>query len=126
MVHFTQPPGASLNDPASWDAGLLLGMSFIQLFFLSNLLSSFSCILMIGIVLAIARYKTMYCLSVGLHTGWVTVYKVYQGDLSNPEIQPSILVGMLIRDGLFALAFLLITLGLMLHYVKRFHGEKVD
>ena len=128
VVHFTQPPkGMALLGPGEWDSGLrFLWMSITQLFSLSNVVSSFSCILMVGIVLAVARYKTAgLAVAIGLHTGWIVVYKVFtKATSANPEVERSILVGGSIRDGLLALSFLVITLGFVLHYAKRFYVEK--
>ena len=130
LVHFTQPPkGLVVSDPYAWYAGFeFLAQSMAVLFEAHNVVASFFCLFGVGLILAIARCKTGgLALSVGLHAGWILVYKGFtEGFYSNPDIEGSYIFGKSIREGLFPLAILLITLGLVMHYAKIVYGEKRD
>lgn len=82
FVHFLEPPvGTKIADPEALNAGFILLGHILQRFsdFLP-MVSGFSVIFAVGLVLAIARWKTASLwLPIGLHAGWVFSFKVFNG-----------------------------------------------
>ena len=124
FVHFLEPPAAArLLDPESWSAGFaLLGQIFLRFADPLSMLSRFSNLAAVGIVLAYARYRTASLwLPAGLHLGWVLGMKVFKSATwavaGLPEAAQWVVGGSLL-EGLLPLSMVIIT-GLLVHGMTR-------
>ena len=123
FLHFLEPPvGFAILDPAAPTAGFeLLGRIFLHFADPRFLVTDFATLFVIGMILAWARVHTSALwFSIGLHAGWVMVFKTCNllfVDVSGHPLHPWG-VGQNIRSGLLPM----ITLGLtaaLCHFVMR-------
>lgn len=113
LVHFLKPYYGSkeILDGGSADAGFRLlaqiGERFIHP---EDFIGVFLTLFVVGVVLAIARYKTGYLwMPIGLHAGWVFTLKVYQSLTNNTGTANPVFYGNDIREGLLPLVFVGLT-----------------
>jgi membrane protease YdiL (CAAX protease family) len=106
FTHFLKPPiGAAVADPASPWAGLeWLGMIVARFGDPMPMIGQFSTLLMVGIVLSYARWRTASLwLPIGLHAGWVfalAIFKTLTGPVKSIEAPARYLVGLTLREGI--------------------------
>lgn len=124
LVHFLEPPmGAKVPDPEALDAGfVLLGQIFGRFADPLSMASRFSVLAAVGVVLAVARYRTASLwLPVGLHAGWVFGFALFKSAtwpvLGLPEAARW-LVGMSLLEGLLPMVIVVIT-GLLVVWMTR-------
>ncbi len=127
-VHFLQPSGGVIiSDPASSLAGfellakILLRFTNPQIF-----LADFFTIFTIGLMLALARFRTgALWFSIGLHAGWIVAFKgfgLFHRAVENNPLE-SWSIGDSVRSGVFPVLTLGIT-AVLCHFVLRcFEGE---
>ncbi len=114
-VHFLQPPkDAILTEPGSAGAGFeLLGLIGMRFLHPEAMLYEFSTLLLVGLILAYARYRTASLwLPIGLHAGWILAFKVFKKVAERDPNLPDrydIFIGDLLTEGLIPLATLLLT-----------------
>ncbi|BDS08407.1 hypothetical protein NT6N_34470 [Oceaniferula spumae] len=136
-VHFLSPlHGALLSEPGQWDTGFrmlsLVGQRFMHL---HEFALPFLTMLMMGGILAYARYRTASLwLPIGMHLGWVFVHSLFQeiaspssGHVSSAEF----FISADRKSGVLPLAVLVAT-GLLVHFfvhaseVRRHVREEKD
>jgi membrane protease YdiL (CAAX protease family) len=124
FVHFLQPPAmARVPDPEASNAGfILLGQIFSRFAEPLNLISRFSILAAVGVVLAYARLRTASLwLPVGLHVGWVFGVGMFKAAtwpvIGLPEAARW-LVGMSLLEGLLPLSVVIVT-GVLVHLMTR-------
>ena len=124
LLHFLQPPDElQVSDPESALAGFemlkLLGMRLLDPI---PFINEFFTLLVIGIILAYARYATASLwLPIGLHAGWAFAYKLFDAIAMRTEsdgANTSILVGPDIKSGLIPVATLAVT-AILVHLFTR-------
>lgn len=129
LVHFTQPPkGIVISSPDHWSSGFeFLWNAGLELCTAKNVAASFLGLFAVGVILAFARVATgRLWLAIGLHAGWVFVYKVFnEGCVVNGEVSQPLVVGGSLREGLLPLAVLVITMGMVMHWTKRRYDQKI-
>ena len=128
FVHFLEPPaGASVPDPEAANAGfILLGQIFSRFADPLALLGRFMVLASVGVVLAIARWRTgSLWLPIGLHAGWVFAYVVFKSATWPVADLPEMarwLVGMSLLEGLLPLTMMVIT-GVVVAFLTRPRDE---
>lgn len=131
FVHFLQPPPqAKVPDPEAANAGfVLLGQIFSRFADPLNLLSRFSILAAVGLVLAYARGRTASLwLPVGLHAGWVfgmVIFKSATWPVAGLPEAVRWLVGMSLLEGLMPLSVVLVT-GVLVHWMTRPQEKPAD
>ncbi|MGA0846046.1 MAG: CPBP family intramembrane glutamic endopeptidase, partial [Luteolibacter sp.] len=123
FLHFLQPPpGHEIAAPDSWAAGFQL-LEGILLHFINPrfVVLDFSVLLLVGMILAWARIRTgALWFSIGLHAGWVFVFKassmLFSPILSHP-LHPW-WMGSSLRSGLISLLVLGLTWLLSIRVVR--------
>lgn len=124
FVHFLEPPdGATVPDPEAATAGfVLLGQIFERFADPLSMLSRFSIIAMVGVVLAYARYRTASLwLPIGLHVGWVFGVKMFKAATWQVVGLPEAvqwLIGRSLLEGLLPLSVVGVT-GVLVHAMTR-------
>jgi membrane protease YdiL (CAAX protease family) len=124
FVHFLQPPPmARVPDPEAANAGfVLLGQIFSRFADPLNLVSRFSILATVGVVLAYARYRTASLwLPVGLHAGWVFgigMFKAATWPVGSLPEAVRWLVGLSLLEGLLPLSVVVVT-GVLVHLMTR-------
>lgn len=124
FVHFLQPPPfVRVPDPESSSAGFfLLGQIFARFANPLELLSSFTVLMAVGVVLAYARVRTASLwLPVGLHFGWVVgvgMFKSATWAVANLPEAIRWFVGPTLREGLLPLSMVMVT-GVLVHFMTR-------
>jgi membrane protease YdiL (CAAX protease family) len=124
FVHFLQPPAmARVPDPEASNAGfILLGQIFGRFAEPLNLISRFSILAAVGVVLAYARYRTASLwLPIGLHIGWVFgvgMFKAATWPVASLPEAARWLVGMSLLEGLLPLSVVIVT-GMLVHLMTR-------
>lgn len=114
-VHFLEPPpGHSVPDPEALDAGfVLLGQIFSRFTDPLHMLSRFSILFAVGVVLAVARIRTASLwMPFGLHAGWIiglSVFKSATWPASGLPEWTSWLVGTTLLEGLIPLVMVGLT-----------------
>ena len=125
VVHFLKPyhGSAEIVDPGAWNSGfILLGQIGERFIHPEDFIGIFLTLFLVGVVLAIARYKTGYLwMPIGLHAGWVFALKVYQKLTDNTGEANPVLYGSDIREGLVPLIFVLLTGLSMVMYLRTKH-----
>lgn len=115
FVHFLEPEqGVQVQDPESLTAGFsLLGHILERFGDPIDLVGRFLLLTAIGIVLAVARYRTAsLCLPIGLHAGWIfgyTVFKAATSEVQGQTMISKLLVGGSLMEGLLPLIMILLT-----------------
>jgi membrane protease YdiL (CAAX protease family) len=128
FVHFLKPPpGEAVPDPEALDAGfVLLGQIFARFADPQHLLSRFSILFAVGVVLAVARYRTASLwLPFGLHAGWIIGLKVFKSatwPVSGLPEWATWLVGGTLLEGLLPLAMVGLT-GVLVVALVRSAGD---
>ncbi|WP_264489968.1 CPBP family intramembrane glutamic endopeptidase [Luteolibacter arcticus] len=124
FVHFLQPPPfVRVPDPESSSAGFyLLGQIFSRFANPLELVSSFTVLMAVGVVLAYARVRTASLwLPIGLHFGWVVGVGMFKAAtwpvLGLPEATRWF-VGPTLREGLLPLSVVMVT-GILVHLMTR-------
>ncbi|WP_353566467.1 CPBP family intramembrane glutamic endopeptidase [Haloferula sargassicola] len=124
-VHFLEPPrGATVPDPEALDAGfVLLGQILHHFIDPLALAGRFFSILAVGLVLAVARYRTASLwLPIGLHAGWIFAYQVFKGatwPVAQLPASSKLLVGSTILEGLVPLGLAVVTGMLVMAMTER-------
>ncbi len=124
FVHFLQPPPfAKVPDPEASNAGfILLGQIFGRFAEPLNLISRFSILAAVGVVLAYARFRTASLwLPIGLHIGWVFGVGMFKAATWPVAALPEAarwLVGMSLLEGLLPLSVVIVT-GMLVHLMTR-------
>jgi uncharacterized protein len=124
FVHFLEPaPFSKVPDPEASNAGfILLGQIFSRFADPLNLISRFSLLAAVGVVLGYARYRTASLwLPLGLHIGWVFGVLLFKGATWPVVALPSAvrwLVGMSLLEGLLPLSVVIVT-GMLVHLMTR-------
>ena len=124
FVHFLEPPrGATVPDPEAANAGLIfLGKIFHRFADPLSMVSRFSILAMVGVVLAYARYRTASLwLPIGLHVGWVFgmgMFKAATWPVMGLPEQIRWLIGMSLLEGLLPLSVVAVT-GALVHAMTR-------
>lgn len=124
FVHFLEPAdGAVVPDPEAANAGfILLGQIFNRFADPLSMLSRFSIIAMVGVVLAYARYRTASLwLPIGLHIGWVFGVKMFKAATWQVVGLPEgvqWLIGRSLLEGLLPLSVVGVT-GMLVHAMTR-------
>ena len=124
FVHFLQPPnGATVPDPEASNAGfILLGQIFGRFADPLSMVSRFSILAMVGVVLAYARYRTgSLWMPVGLHVGWVFgvgMFKAATWPVMGLPDAVRWLIGMSLLEGLLPLSVVAVT-GVLVHAMTR-------
>jgi len=128
FVHFLEPPvGSRVPDPEAMNAGfILLGQIFGRFADPMSLLGRFLVLASVGVVLAIARWRTgSLWLPIGLHAGWVFAYVIFKAATWPVANLPEIarwLVGVSLLEGLLPLTMMVIT-GLLVAFLTRSRNE---
>ncbi len=124
FVHFLEPPRmARVPDPEAANAGfILLGQIFARFADPMSMVSRFSILAVVGVVLSYARYRTASLwLPVGLHIGWVFGMGMFKAAtwpvVGLPEAMRW-LVGMSLLEGLLPLSVVAVT-GVLVHAMTR-------
>ncbi len=124
FVHFLSPPPlARVPDPEAANAGfILLGQIFSRFADPLSMVSRFSILAMVGVVLAYARYRTASLwLPVGLHAGWVFGIGIFKAATWPVAGLPEVvrwLVGLSLLEGLLPLSVVVAT-GVLVHLMTR-------
>ena len=124
FVHFLEPPhGTTVPDPEAANAGfVLLGQIFSRFADPLSIVSRFSILAMVGVVLAYARYRTASLwLPVGLHLGWVFgmgMFKAATWPVMGLPEAARWLIGMSLLEGLLPLSVIGVT-GVLVHAMTR-------
>lgn len=123
FLHFLQPPpGHEIATPGGWAAGFQL-LEGILLHFTNPrfVVLDFSVLLMVGMILAWARICTgALWFPIGLHAGWVFIFKA-SGMLLSPVLSHPVQpwwVGASLRSGLLPLLVLILTWLLSIRVVR--------
>lgn len=115
FVHFLEPPvGVTVPDPEAKDAGfVLLGHILGRFADPLSMVSRFSVLLGVGIVLGVARYRTASLwLPLGLHAGWIlclSLFKAATWPVAGLPEAARWLVGSSLLEGVLPLAVVVIT-----------------
>jgi len=131
FVHFLEPPAlARVPDPESANAGfLLLGQIFGRFADPLSLVSRFSILAAVGVVLAYARFRTASLwLPVGLHLGWVFgmgMFKAATWPVVGLPEAVRWLVGLSLLEGLLPLSMVVLT-GIVVHGMTRPREEALE
>lgn len=131
FVHFLQPPAlARMPDPESANAGfLLLGQIFSRFADPMSLVSRFSILTVVGVVLAYARFRTASLwLPVGLHLGWVFgmgMFKAATWPVTGLPEAVRWLVGPNLLEGLLPLSMVVLS-GIVVHGMTRPRDEPLE
>jgi len=124
FVHFLQPPPfVRVPDPESASAGFfLLSQIFSRFANPMELVSSFTLLLAVGVVLAYARVRTASLwLPIGLHFGWVVgvgMFKAATWAVYGLPPATKWFVGPTLREGLLPLSVVIVT-GMLVHLMTR-------
>lgn len=124
FVHFLEPPrGATVPDPEAANAGfILLGQIFSHFADPLSIVSRFSILAMVGVVLAYARYRTASLwLPIGLHLGWafgMGMFKAATWPVMGLPEAARWLIGMSLLEGLLPLSVISVT-GVLVHAMTR-------
>ncbi|MGB6223687.1 lysostaphin resistance A-like protein [Haloferula sp.] len=132
FVHFLEPPvGVRVPDPEAADAGfVLLGQIFSRFADPFSMLGRFLVLASVGVVLAIARWRTASLwLPIGLHAGWVFSHVIFKSATWPVAGLPELVrwfVGASLLEGLLPLTIMVIT-GIVVAMLTRVpdEGEKV-
>lgn len=131
FVHFLEPPAlARVLDPEAANAGfLLLGQIFGRFADPLSMVSRFSILAAVGVVLAYARFRTASLwLPVGLHLGWVFgmgMFKAATWPVVGLPEEVRWLVGMSLLEGLLPLSVVVLT-GIVVHGMTRPREKPAD
>ena len=131
FVHFLEPPAmAKVPDPEAANAGfVLLGQIFSRFADPLSMVSRFSILATVGVVLAYARYRTASLwLPVGLHLGWVFGMGMFKAATWPVMVLPEAvrwLVGMSLLEGLLPLSVVVLT-GVVVHGMTRVRERPAD
>ncbi len=124
FVHFLEPArGATVPDPEAAHAGFVLLVQIFSRFADPlSLMSRFSILALVGVVLAYARYRTASLwLPVGLHVGWVFgmgMFKAATWPVAGLPKQVEWLIGKSLLEGLLPLSVVAVT-GALVHVMTR-------
>jgi|TARA_B110000908_G_scaffold148622_1_gene181227 membrane protease YdiL (CAAX protease family) len=128
-IHFLLPPdGVKLLNPGEADAGFrMISLVFQRFMSPQEFLLSFITLLVVGLILGYARYRTASLwLPIGLHAGWVFVHRVFQhiAELSGDHLASAeVLIGADRKSGLLPLS-LLIPTGLLVHVFLQISSDR--
>ncbi len=123
-VHFLEPPaGSRVPDPEALDAGFVLLRQILHNFIdPAELVGRFLTIFAIGVVLALARWRTASLwMPIGLHAGWVFAYQLFKGvtwPVSGLPEMARLMVGTSIIEGLVPFGLTVVT-GMLVMAVTR-------
>lgn len=115
FVHFLEPSaGSKVPDPEAMNAGFVLLGQIIERFADPvSLLSRFAVLAAVGVVLALARYRTASLwLPIGLHAGWIFCFALFKSATwPVPGLPESAawVVGLSLLEGLLPLVVVIIT-----------------
>ncbi|BCX48970.1 abortive infecation protein [Haloferula helveola] len=124
FVHFLEPPeGVVIADPEASNAGfLLLGQILARFADPLSMVSRFSVLFAVGVVLGVARWRTASLwLPIGLHAGWIFCFALFKASTWPVPGLPEVaqwLVGMSLLEGVLPLAVVVIT-GLVVAMLTR-------
>lgn len=128
FVHFLKPPdGSVITDPGNAFAGFeLLGKILLHFtnpqFFVTDFLTLF----VVGMILAWARIRTgALWFSIGLHAGWIVVFKGFNQFFEQPSSHPLYPwgIGDSLRSGILPMLALGLT-AIICHFVlKKFSAD---
>lgn len=131
FVHFLEPShGATVPDPEAANAGfVLLGQIFSRFADPLSMVSRFSILAMVGVVLAFARYRTASLwLPIGLHLGWAVgmgMFKAATWPVMGLPEAVRWLIGMSLLEGLLPLSVVGVT-GVLVHAMTRTREPMAD
>lgn len=124
FVHFLEPPvGAVIDDPEAGNAGfVLLGQILSRFADPLPMVSTFSILFAVGVVLGVARYRTASLwLPIGLHAGWILALVVFKAATWPVFELPDAarwFVGMTLLEGILPLVMVIMT-GLVVALMTR-------
>ena len=131
FVHFMDPPAMSrIPDPEAANSGfVLLGQIFSRFADPLSMVSRFSILATVGVVLAYARYRTASLwLPIGLHLGWVFGMGMFKASTWPVMVLPEAvrwLVGMSLLEGLLPLSVVALT-GIVVHGMTRVREKPAE